>query len=131
MKSINEKLGRVAIVVDQMTALGGADRELFSMLKLLPDADVFTITIDKSQYPEFEDFCNKVNCSFVQKISNLLPKGFSRHLKVLNPLAYESFDFKGYDYVISISAGPAKGIITGIDQPHIAMVMTPPSKPLG
>ena len=104
----------------------GADRELFSMLKILPDADIFTITIDRSKYPELAKLGNTVHSSFVQKISNIVPKGFSRHLKVFNPIAYESLDLRGYDYVISISAGPAKGVITGLDQPHIAMVMTPP-----
>lgn len=126
MKTLNDKLGKVAIVVDQMTSFGGADRELFSMLKIFPKADVFTITIDRSKYPQLEEIENQIYTSFVQKISNILPKTFSRHLKVLNPLAYESFDLSDYNYVISISAGPAKGIITGLEQPHIAMTMTPP-----
>jgi len=39
---------------------------------------------------------------------------------------YEGFDLRKYDTVISISAGPAKGIIPNIGQTHIAMVMTPP-----
>ncbi len=69
---------------------------------------------------------NKVYTSFVQKYTKIFGKKFSRHLKVLNPIAYESFSFEGYDLVISISAGPAKSVITGIDQPHLAMVMTPP-----
>jgi glycosyltransferase involved in cell wall biosynthesis len=126
MKTLNDKLGKVAIVVDQMTSLGGADRELFSMLKILPRADIFTITIDYSKYPQLKDFRNNIHTSFVQKISNFVPRTFYRHLKVLNPLAYESFDFSDYDFVISITAGPAKGIITGLDQPHVSMTMTPP-----
>jgi len=126
MKTLNDKLGKVAIVVDQMTSLGGADRELFSMLKILPDADIFTITIDYSKYPQLVEYKDHIYTSFVQKISKFVPKTFYRHLKVLNPLAYESFDFSGYDFVISITAGPAKGIITGLDQPHVSMTMTPP-----
>jgi glycosyltransferase involved in cell wall biosynthesis len=47
-------------------------------------------------------------------------------LKVLNPIAYENLDLSKYDTLISISAGPARGIIPNIGQTHIAMVMTPP-----
>jgi glycosyltransferase involved in cell wall biosynthesis len=112
---------RVAFIADQMTSFGGADREMFSMLKLFPNADIFTVAFDKGKYPNLK---NRVYTSFVQRIPK--PKSFYRHLKVLTPFAYESFDLRKYDLVISISAGPARGVITGIYQPHIAMVMTPP-----
>ncbi|MDD4382412.1 MAG: glycosyltransferase [Candidatus Dojkabacteria bacterium] len=111
---------RVAIVVDQMTALGGADIELFSVLKILPHADIYTILFKKDKYPPIKQ---KIYTSFVQrKFKYISP----RHLKIFNPLAYESFNLDGYDLVISISAGPARGVITGIYQPHVALVMTPP-----
>jgi glycosyltransferase involved in cell wall biosynthesis len=106
-----------------MNGFGGADRELISMLKLFPNAEIFTITFNKKIYPQIT---NIVHTSFLQKWLKRLPKSLARHLKVFTPWAYESFNFDGFDLVISISAGPAKGIITGIDQPHIAMTMTPP-----
>ena len=112
---------RVAFIADHMTSFGGADREMFSMLKLFPSADIFTVAFDSRKYPNIK---NRVYTSFVQRIPK--PRSFYRHLKVLTPFAYESFDLRGYDLVISISAGPARGVITGIYQPHIAMVMTPP-----
>lgn len=123
MYKLEKLFPKVAIVADQMTSYGGADAELLSILKILPHADIFTILFDKRKYPQIE---NNVYTSFVQKIARFLPKGFVRHLKIFTPLAYESFNLDGYDLVISISAGPAKGIITGIYQPHVAMVMTPP-----
>lgn len=120
----SEKLfPKVAIATDQMVEFGGADRELYSILKVFPNADIFTITFNKEKYPTLK---NTVHVSFVQKLFKIFPKSFARHLKIFTPWAYESFDFKGYDLVLSISAGPAKGIITGIHQPHIAMTMTPP-----
>ena len=123
MYKLEKLFPKVAIVADQMTSYGGADAELLSMLKILPHADIFTILFDKKKYTQIQ---NRVYTSFVQKISRFLPKGFSRHLKIFTPLAYENFNFDCYDLVISISAGPAKGVITGIYQPHVAMVMTPP-----
>ncbi len=114
---------KVAIVADQMNGFGGADREMISILKLFPNAEIFTITFNKRVYPQIT---NIVHTSFLQKWLNLLPKSLSRHLKIFTPWAYESFNFDGFDLIISISAGPAKGIIPGINQPHIAMTMTPP-----
>ncbi|NMC08733.1 glycosyltransferase family 4 protein [Candidatus Microgenomates bacterium] len=123
MSDIKNLFPKVAIVTDQMSSLGGADKEMFSVLKLIPYADIFTITFDSSKYPPIQQ---KVHTSNVQKLSKILPKNFYRHLKIFTPFVYERFDLTGYDLVISISAGPAKGIITGVYQPHIAMVMTPP-----
>lgn len=112
---------KVAVIADQMTSFGGADREMFSMLKLFPNADIYTIAFDSSKYPDIKQ---SIYTSFVQRIPK--PKSFYRHLKIFTPWAYESFDLRKYDLVISISAGPARGVITGVYQPHIAMVMTPP-----
>lgn len=123
MSNLHTIFPKVAIIADQMTSFGGADREMYSMLKVLPNADIYTVLFYKEKYPTLK---NKIYTSFVQKWTKILGKGFSRHLKVLNPIAYENFDLAGYDLVISISAGPAKSVITGIDQPHLAMVMTPP-----
>ena len=116
-------LGRVAIIADKMTAFGGADREMLSVLKLIPDADIYTVLYKPSGYSNIEIKQN-IYTSFVQKLP--FKYKFSKHLKVLNPIAYESFDLRKYDTIISISAGPARGIIPGIDQIHIAMIMTPP-----
>jgi glycosyltransferase involved in cell wall biosynthesis len=123
MNHVENLFPKVAIVADQMNGFGGADREMISMLKLFPNAEIFTITFNKKVYPQIT---NVVHTSFLQKWLNILPKSLSRHLKVFTPWAYESFNFDGFDLIISISAGPAKGIIPGVDQPHIAMTMTPP-----
>ncbi len=123
MSNLHNIFPKVAIVADQMTSFGGADREMYSMLKVFPNADIYTVLFYKEKYPTLK---NKVYTSFVQKWVKILGKGFHRHLKILNPFAYESFNLDKYDFVISISAGPAKSVITGIYQPHLAMVMTPP-----
>ncbi len=123
MSNLHKIFPKVAIVADQMTSFGGADREMYSMLKVFPNADIYTVLFYKEKYPTLK---NKIYTSFVQKWVKIFGKGFHRHLKILNPFAYESFNLDKYDFVISISAGPAKSVITGIYQPHLAMVMTPP-----
>ena len=116
-------LGRVAIIADQMTAFGGADREMLSVLKLLPNADIYTVLYNPEKYKQLHIKQN-IHTTFVQKFP--FKYKFSKHLKVLNPIAYENLDLREYDTLISISAGPARGIIPTINQTHIAMVMTPP-----
>jgi glycosyltransferase involved in cell wall biosynthesis len=116
-------LGRVAIIADQMTAFGGADREMLSVLKIFPKADIYTVLYNPEKYNHL-DIKQEIYTSFVQKFP--FKYKFSKHLKVLNPIVYENFDLKKYDTLISISAGPARAVIPNIDQTHIALVMTPP-----
>jgi glycosyltransferase involved in cell wall biosynthesis len=117
------ELGRVAIIADQMTAFGGADREMLSVLKLIPEADIYTVLYNPEKYKHL-NIKQNIYTTFVQKFP--FKYKFSKHLKVLNPIAYENLDLSKYDTLISISAGPARGIIPNIGQTHIAMVMTPP-----
>ncbi|HCC67934.1 TPA: hypothetical protein DEP90_01820 [Patescibacteria group bacterium] len=120
---MNSNLGRVAIVTDQMTAFGGADREMLSLLKLIPTSDIYTVLFNPEGYKNI-DIKQKIFTSFVQKLP--FKYRFSKHLKILNPIIYEEFDLGKYDTIITLSAGPARGIIPDINQTHIAMVMTPP-----
>jgi glycosyltransferase involved in cell wall biosynthesis len=115
--------GKVAVIADQMTAFGGADREMLSVLKLFPNADIYTVLYDPKGYRNV-NIKQNIHTSFVQKLP--FKYKFSKHLKILNPIAYETLNLDKYDTLISISAGPARGIIPNIDQMHIALVMTPP-----
>ncbi len=123
MSNLHNIFSKVAIVTDQMIAFGGADRELLSMLKIFPKAEIYTTIFHADQYPELT---NKIHTTFAQKLTKIFGRNFYRHLKILNPFLYENMDLRGYDLVISISAGPAKSVITGIDQVHVARVLTPP-----
>ncbi len=114
---INPLKLKVAIVTDSMTGFGGADRMMFSILDIFPNSEIYTSLFDRNKYK----IKNKVNTSFVQKIP--LPK---RILSFIYPLAFEMFDLQSFDLVITLTAGPAKGIITQIYQPHITFVLTPP-----
>lgn len=123
MSNLHNIFSKVAIVTDQMIAFGGADRELLSMLKIFPKAEIYTTIFHADQYPELT---NKIHTTFAQKLTKIFGRNFYRHLKILNPFLYENMDLREYDLVISISAGPAKSVITGIDQVHVARVLTPP-----
>ncbi len=111
----------VAIATDYMNSFGGADRVLQSLLRIFPNADVYTTQINYENYPWLK---NKVYTSFLQNF--FFRKIIYRTISVLAPFAFESFDLRNYDLVISISAGPAKGVITSTNTKHISIICTPP-----
>lgn len=112
----------VAFVVDSLVQPGGADWHLRSLLKLFPEADIYTSVYNRKRYPELKD--KQVITSFLQRFP--LRNFLYRHYTPLSPLAFEQFDFSNYDLVISLSAGCAKGVITGTRTKHIGIILTPP-----
>ena len=122
MCSIKSKR-RIAIVHDWLPVYGGAERVLEQMLKVYPDADVFSL-IDALDEDNRKFLNGKpVKTSFVQKLPG--GKKYYRHCFPLMPLAIEQFDFSGYDMVITSSYAFAKGIITGPRQLHLCYCHSP------
>ncbi|HVX92680.1 MAG TPA: glycosyltransferase [Candidatus Dojkabacteria bacterium] len=113
---------RVALVTDYMTDLGGSDRLLLSILKVFPQADIYTSIFEKQKYPHLK---NKVYTTFLQAF--IFRKLLRRVVSILTPLAFESLNLMNdYDLVISLSAGASKGVITSTKQKHISILLTPP-----
>lgn len=118
---------KVAIVTDWMLAPGGADRLLLSITKLFPNSEIFTSIYNPDAYKNgvitFE-IKQKVHTTFLQKFP--FPYNLHRHYNIFAPMAFESLDLSGFEIIISLSAGPAKGIIPTFNQKHIAIILTPP-----
>jgi len=113
---------KVAIVHDWLVNYGGAESVVESILKIYPDADIFTLVYDKRKIGKrFQN--NIVVTSSLQKLP-FATKLYTKLLKFM-PKAFESFDFSNYDLVICSSSSCAKGVITPPDVPHIAYVHTP------
>lgn len=113
---------KVAIVHDWLVNYGGAESVVETILKIFPDADIFTLVHDKEKMRgRFEK--NKIYTSSLQKIP-CATKFYTKFLKFM-PRAFESFDFSEYDLVISSSSSCAKGVITPPYVPHIAYIHTP------
>ncbi len=114
---------KIAIVHDWLPLYGGAERVLEQILKLFPQADVFSM-IDAIP-PEQRGFLQnkEVKTSFVQN----LPGAKTRYRSYfpLMPLAVEQFDLSAYDLVISSSYSFAKGVLTGPDQRHLCYCHSP------
>lgn len=113
---------KVAIVHDWLTNYGGAERVVEQLLKIYPDADIYTLVYDKKKMEKVFP-PEKVHTSFVQKIP------FSRKLYTkflsLMPKAFESFDLTSYNLVIASSSSCAKGVITSPDTAFLAYIHTP------
>ena len=114
---------KVAVVHDWLVTFGGAERTLEQMLRVLPQADVFTLIdfMPESQRGFLEG--RPVRTSFLQRLP--WSRTRYRHYLPLMPLAIEQFDLSGYDLVVSSSYAVAKGVITGPDQLHICLCYSP------
>ncbi|MCX5749224.1 MAG: glycosyltransferase [Candidatus Saganbacteria bacterium] len=113
---------KVALVHDWLTGMGGAERVLEDLCGIFPEAPVYTSVCDKDR---LSDTLRKkdIRTSFIQKLP--FAKQRYRDYLPLMPFAFESFDLKGYDLVISSSHACAKGVMTGPNTCHICYCYTP------
>jgi len=112
---------KVAVVHDWLVGLGGAERVVDSILKLFPQADLYTSVYDDSNLKIFKG--RKVNTTFLQDWP--LAKKKHQLFAAIRPLAFEGLDLSGYDLVISSSSAEAKGVITSTETKHISYIHTP------
>ena len=114
--------GRVAIVHDYLTQRGGAERVVLSLLRLFPDADLYTSVYDpEGTYPEFRE--HHVRTTALQRLLPMVRD--SRRLLPLYPRNFERLRLEGYDLVISSSSGFAHGV-TVVDGTHVCYCYNPP-----
>jgi glycosyltransferase involved in cell wall biosynthesis len=113
---------RVAIVHYWLVTMRGGERVLESLLRLFPEADIYTHVYDPAGVSDMIR-ARTVRTTFI----NDLP-GARRHYQKylpLMPVALEQLDLTGYDLVISSESGPAKGVITGPNTLHLCYVHSP------
>ena len=113
---------KIAIVYDWIDKWGGVERVLLTLHEMFPKAEFFTSYYDEKTAPWANDL--KIQTSFIQKFPNFIKK--SRILSFpFYPYAFESFDFAGYDLVVSVSSSFAKSVITRPGTLHICYLLTP------
>ena len=113
---------KVAIVHDWLVNYGGAETWVEYMLRLYPDADIYTLVYNKKKMgSHFAK--NKIYTSYIQKLP-FASRIYTKLLKFM-PNAFESFDFSGYDLVLCSSSCCAKGVITPPSVPHVAYIHSP------
>lgn len=114
---------KVAIIQDWLVTYAGAEKVLEEILKIYPEADLFSLVDYIPENQRGFILNKKVNTSFIQKLP-MSKKKYRSYLPLM-PLAVEQLDVSKYDLVISSSYAVAKGVITGPDQLHISYVHSP------
>ncbi len=113
---------RIALVHEYLNQLGGAERVLEALHEQYPKAPVYTLVHDTAKVGNtFADW--HVRTSIIER----LPFGKKRYKWYLlaMPAAIESFDFHGYDVVLSDASAFAKGVIVPPGTLHICYCHTP------
>lgn len=113
---------RVAIVHYWLVGMRGGEKVLESLLRLYPDADVFTHVVDRTALSPFLAQ-QKIHTSFISHLPFARRK-YQAWLPLM-PLALEQLDLTSYDLVISSESGPAKGVITRPDAVHVCYCHSP------
>jgi glycosyltransferase involved in cell wall biosynthesis len=113
---------RVAIVHYWLVKMRGGERVLERLLRLFPNADLFTHVYDPAAMSEVIR-SRRVRTTFIQKLPGA--RRYYRQYLPLMPLALEELDLTGYDLVICSESGPAKGVITAPEAQQVCYCHSP------
>mgnify|MGYP005989455031 CR=1 FL=1 len=113
---------KVAIVHYWFITRRGGEKVVEAILKLYPQADIYTLFYDKSKYG------NRLKNHNVYTSAYDTPL-FRKHYQKLFPLypmAIKSLKLKDdYDLIISSESGPAKGIVISNKAKHVCYIHSP------
>ncbi len=117
------KINKVAIVHDWLVESGGAEKVLAELIKIYPQAEIFSTVDHLSDSQRNTILMGKsVTTSFIQNLPK--SRGYKKYFPLM-PLAMANLDLSKFNLVISSSSSVAKGIITGPDQLHICYCHSP------
>lgn len=113
---------KVAIIHYWFITRRGGEKVAESILKLYPNADIYTLFYDKDKYGDYLNghnvYSSKYNTPF-----------FRRHYQKIFPLypsAIKSLKLRtNYDLIISSESGPAKGVEILNNSKHICYIHSP------
>lgn len=113
---------KVAIVHYWLVNWRGGERVLAELLKLFPEADLFTHVYRQKVVDE-----HLAGRRLTQTFIGRLPWARRWHQAYLlfMPMALEQLDLRGYDMVISCESGPAKGVIVAPHAVHVCYCHSP------
>lgn len=113
---------KIALVHDYLVNMGGSEKVLEQLIELYPDAPVYTAVHKPDSVSERINSA-KIYKSFLQRFPGATEK-WQLYLALM-PLAFERFDFRDYDLVISSSHACAKEVLLRPDACHICYCHTP------
>ncbi|MBI3366015.1 glycosyltransferase [Candidatus Roizmanbacteria bacterium] len=113
---------KIAIVYDWIDKWGGVERILLTLHEMFPHSTFYTSYFDINSAQWASRLSLKP--SFIQRFPQFIKK--SRFFSLpLYPLAFESFNFDSYNFVISVTSSFAKAVITKPSTRHVCYLLTP------
>ncbi len=113
---------KVALVHDWLNQIGGAEDVLEVLVSMQPQAPVYTSLYWKKGMPSHWQEWD-IRTSYIDRLP--MSRKWQRFYFPLYPHAFEQFDFRGYDLVLSNKSGFCHGIITQPETTHICYCLTP------
>jgi len=114
---------KVAIVIDWLTNMGGAENTVLALHEAFPDAPIYTSVYTPETMPAFKAI--DIHTTYLQN----LPKPFRKLHKffpILRTHAFAKLDLNEFDIIISCSSAESKQVRkTRKDQIHICYCFTP------
>jgi glycosyltransferase involved in cell wall biosynthesis len=112
---------RVALVHDWMVSPGGAERTLYQLHRMWPDAPIYTAAYVPEKFPEFANA--DIRTTWLDRIR--LAKTKHQLFPLARAWAFKSLDLSAFDIVISSSSAEAKYVRTGRNTLHVCYCHTP------
>ena len=112
----------MAIVHDWLNQIGGAESVLEALVEMYPQAPIYTSIYWPQAMPEAYRSWD-IRTSFMDRLP--LVKKHHQPFLPLYPLAFEQFDLRDYDLVISNKSAFCHGVITAPETLHICYCLTP------
>jgi glycosyltransferase involved in cell wall biosynthesis len=113
---------KVAIVHDWLNQMGGAEAVLEALKELYPEAPIYTSIYHPRAMPDrYREW--DIRASWLDRLP--LIKSHHQPFLALYPLAFEGFDLRRYDVVISNKSAFCHGVITHPGTVHVCYCLTP------
>lgn len=112
---------RIALVHHWLVSPGGAERVLYELHQMYPDAPIYTAAYLPKKFPEFSKA--DIRTTFLNKIPYL--KNKHQLFPIFLGLPFKTLNMNDYDIVISSCAAEAKYVRTKATTLHICYCHTP------
>jgi glycosyltransferase involved in cell wall biosynthesis len=113
---------RVAIIHDWLTGMRGGEKCLEIFCELIPEATIFTLLHNKGSVSQTIEKM-RIKTSFIQNLP-FAANNYRNYLPFF-PRAIESFNLKGFDFILSSSHCVAKGAKKSSGAYHLCYCYTP------
>lgn len=118
---------RIAVTHDYLDQYGGAERTVLAICQHFRSAPLYTSVYDRAVMCQlgFVEPAQRIIVSFIQRwpLRRRVPRYY---LTWLYPLAFRSFDLRGYELILSSANFAAKDLTLSPGAVHVSYCYTPP-----